>query len=112
MSDKTSAILSAALTFILLIVTGVLLFAGQIIALNGVINESQAFTSLGIGAVCQCVVLFLAAGFAGWFCNILIFRFDWNKPLAVIVAAILGTLLGAVVSFISIVISIPLAGIQ
>lgn len=112
MPDKAPAIISAILTFILLVLTGFLLFVGQIIALNGVIDKSQAFTSLGIGIGCQCIVMLLAAGFAGWFTNVLIFRFDWSKPLAIIVAAILGTVLGAVISFISIVISFPLVGIQ
>jgi len=111
MPNKTPAIISAIGTFILLILSGLLLFIGQVVALNGVIDESEAFTSLGIGVVCQCVVAFLAAGFSGWFCNLLIFRFDWNKPPAVVIAAILGTVLGAVVSFIFTVISIPLAGI-
>ena len=112
MSAKTPALVSAVLTFITLIFTGLLLFLGQVIALNGVIDEGQAFTSIGIGTVCQCVVLLLAAGFAGRLTNLLIAKFDWTKALAVTVAVILGTVLGAIVSFIAIVVSFPLVGIQ
>lgn len=112
MNSKPPAIISAILTFIILLVLGALFFFVQIIALNGVMNEDQAFASLGVGLVCQGFVMLLAAGFAGWFSNVLIQRFDWNKVTSVFVAVTLGTLLGAVTAFISIAISIPLAGIR
>lgn len=112
MPNKLPAILASIFTFILLLTAGLLLFFVQIIALNGVMSESKAFTSLGIGAICQGITLLFATGFAGWFSNWLIQKFDWNKVVSVVIAVILGTLLGVVTSFLSTVISIPLAGIQ
>ena len=112
MNDRTPAILSASLTFVILLVAGLLLFLGQILVLNGVMEEGKAFTSIGIAIGSQCITLVLAATFAGWFSNLLIFRFDWNKGLAIVIAALLGTVLGFVVALILTVISFPLAGIQ
>jgi hypothetical protein len=112
MTNRTPAMLSAILTFAILILTGVLLFLGQIIALNGVINENQAFTAIGLGIGCQCVAMFLAAGLAGWLSNVFIHKFYWNKTLAVTLATSSGVVLGIVVSFISTILSFPVVGIR
>lgn len=112
MSSRRPAILSAILTFILLGIIGFLIFAVQIVALNGVIDESKVFRSMGVGLFCQGISMVLAAVFAGWFANTLILRYDWNKVGASIAAIILGTLLGAAISLVSTVVSIPLAGIH
>ena len=112
MSKKTPAIISALATFILLAITGFVLFVAQIVVLNGVLDEGKVSTSIGMGVVCQGISLLLASAFAAWFANTLIMKFDWSKAMAVIAAVIVGTLLGASISLISIVISIPMAGIR
>lgn len=112
MQNKTPAILAAIVTFVLLLIVGLLFFLVQVVALNGVMNENQAFTSLGVGLVCQAITMFISAGFAAWFSNLLIMRFDWNKGWAVVMAVLLGTMLGAAISLISTAASIPAAGIR
>jgi len=114
MRDKTPALISAILTIILLIIFAVLSVFTQMIALNGV-SESQGVTAMGISLVCQGVGLILAGIFAAWISNLVITKFNWNKILSVVIAVIVGTLLGGTISFVSTVstfISIPLAGIQ
>jgi hypothetical protein len=111
MPYKTSAIIAAILTIILLIIFGVLSVLTQMLVLNGA-NESQGMTALGVSLVCQGAGAILAAAFAGWLTNLVITKFNWNNILAVAVAVIAGTLLGAAISFLSIIISIPLAGIR
>jgi hypothetical protein len=112
MPGKRYAIISAVATFILLGITGFLIFVVQIVALNGVIDQNKAFRSLGFGVFCQGVALLLATGFAAWFANTLIMRYDWNTTAATIAAVILGTLLGISIALVSTVLSIPLAGIH
>jgi hypothetical protein len=111
MPYKTPAIISAVLTVILLIIFGALSVLTQMLMLNGV-NESQGMMAMGVSLVCQGAVAILAAAFAGWLTNLVITKFNWNNILAVAVAVIAGTLLGAAFSFLSIIISIPLAGIR
>lgn len=110
MANKTPAIISAVLTIIMLILLAGLSVFMQMIALNGV-SESQGTIAMGISLVCQGLGLILAGIFAGWLSNFVITRFNWNKVLAVIVAVILGVVIGGTLSFVSTIISIPLAGI-
>ncbi len=112
MPSRLPAILAAIATFLLLLAAGFSFFFVQIIALNGVTSENQAFASLGIGLICQGVSLLLATVFAGWFSHWMISKFNWNKVLAVVLAVISGVMLGSILSFISMVASIPIAGIQ
>lgn len=111
MANKTPAIISAVLTILLLILFAVLSIFTQMIALNGV-SESQGMTAMGISLVCQGVGVILAGMFAGWLTNRVITKFDWNKILAVIVAVITGIMIGGTISFVSTILSIPLAGIR
>src|SRR5688572_11166646 len=98
MPNKTSAIISAILTSILLISFGVLSVLTQMLVLNGA-NESQGMTAMGVSLVCQGVGAILAAAFAAWLTNLVITKFNWNNMLAVVGAVITGTLLGALISF-------------
>ena len=66
---------------------------------------------MGISLVCQGVGLILVGLFAGWLTNFVITKFHWNNVVAVMIAVIAGVLLGGAISFISFIISIPLAGI-
>lgn len=111
MTNKTLAIISAVLTVVLLILFAVLSVFMQMIALNGV-SERQGTTAMGISLVCQGIGLILAALCAGWTSNFVIRRFNWNKILAILVAVIIGTLIGGAITFVSFIISIPLAGIR
>ena len=110
MPNKTPTIISAVLTVILLIIFGVLSIFAQMLVLNGA-SERQGMTAMGVSLVCQGVGAILTAAFAAWLTNLVITKFNWNNILAVVVAVITGTLLGALISFLSIIISIPLAGI-
>ena len=111
MRNNLPAVVSALATFILLAIIGFLMVVAQIIALNGVIDQSKA-SSIGMGFLCQSLSILLASIFAGWFANTLIMRFDWSRTAAVIASVIIGTLLGAAISLISVVLSIPMAGIR
>jgi len=110
MPNRKPAIISAILTILILIIFGVLSVFTQMLVLNGA-NESQGMTAMGVSLVCQGAGAILAAAFAAWLTNLVITTFNWNNILAVVVAVIAGTLLGVLISFFSIIISIPLAGI-
>ena len=111
MPNKAPAIISSILTIILLIIFAVLSVFTQMIALNGV-SESQGTTAMGLSLICQGVGVILVGIFAGWMTNLVINKFNWNKVLAVIVAVIVGSISGGAISFVSFIISIPLAGIR
>ena len=111
MTNRTPAIISAVLTIVILILFAVLSIFMQMIALNGA-SERQGATAMGISLVCQGVGLILVSLFVGWLTNLVITKFNWNKALAVILAVIAGVLFGGVISFVSFIISIPLAGIR
>ena len=111
MINKTPAIISAISTIVLIVLFAVLSVFTQMLALNGV-SERQGMTAMGISLVCQGVGLILAGLFAGWITNLVIAKFNWNKILAVTVAVIAGVLIGGTISFVSTIISIPLAGIR
>jgi|SRR5919108_4703881 hypothetical protein len=111
MSAKTPAVISAVLTIVLFFLFAVLSVFTQMIALNGV-SESQGTIAMSISLVYQGVGIILVGLLAGWMNNFVITKFNWNKVLAVIVAVIVGTLIGAGISVFSTIISIPLAGIQ
>jgi hypothetical protein len=112
MSDRLPSVISVVATFVLSIAVGLLLLAVQAVALNGVIDTGKASTSIGVGVVCQGISVLTAAAFAGWFSRLLIWRYDWNKTMAIIAAVIVGTLISACLAFLSTVVSIPLAGIR
>ena len=111
MPNKSPALISSILTIVLLIIFAVLSVFTQMVALNGV-SESQGMTAMGISLVCQGIGVILVGVLAGWLTNLAINKFNWNKVLAVIVAVIVGTLIGAGISVFSTIIAIPLAGIR
>ena len=104
--------ISVILTVLLLILVGIVAMFGQIVLLNGVMNDRQATTALGIGLGCNGVMVLLAAIFARWLTKLLLVKFNWNQILAVAVAVILGTGLGAVLSLLSIIFGTLAAGIR
>jgi hypothetical protein len=111
MPNKTPAVISAVLTFVLLIVLAILSVLLEMLALNGA-SESQGMTAMGTSILCQGVGALVLA-FVSWrLTNLLITKFEWKAFVAVIAAVFAGLLLGTGLSFLSIIISIPLAGIR
>ena len=110
--SKTPIIVSVILTVILLILVGIVSMFGQVIALNGVINDRQATTALGIGLGCNGLTILLAAIFVRWLARLLLGKFNWNSVLAVVVSVIVSTGLGTVFSFLSIIVGTLAAGIR
>ena len=111
MPTKIPSAIAGLSTFFILIAIAVLLVFGQLLVLNGV-SESQGFNAVSIALICQSASLFPAIILARWLTKLLITKFNWNAFLAVIVAVIAGTGVGGVLSFISIIVAIPLARIR
>jgi hypothetical protein len=111
MPNKTPAILSTVLTVIILIVIAVLSVLTQMLILNGA-SEDQGLTAMGISLGCQGVGMILAGVLAWWLANSAVNKWNWNKVIAVLTAVIAGTTLGVVISVISTIVAIPIAGIK
>lgn len=111
MSTRIPSIISVVLTVLLLIVLSVLFLFANMVLLNGV-SERQGTIALGASAICQIVSLILSAVLSGWLSRTLITKSNWNQIVAVIVAVIAGTTLGGILTFLSVLISIPIAGIS
>jgi hypothetical protein len=112
MSTKTPVLVSVIATVILLILVGIVSMFGQVVALNGVTNDRQAATALGIGFGCNGLTILLAAIFVRWLSRLLLGKFNWNSVLAVVVSVIVGAGLGTVFSFLSIIVGTLAAGIR
>ena len=111
LSHKTPALISTILTIVLLVLFAVLSILTQMLALNGA-SERQGITAMGISLACQGVGVILA-GILSWrLTHIAMRKFNWSGILAVAVSVTAGVLFGAAVSFLSVIISIPLAGIR
>jgi hypothetical protein len=111
MSNKSPATISAVLTVLVLIVTGTIFLLLQMVALNGA-GERQGLTAMGISLACQSLVIIVLAASAARVTDFLITRVDWNSILAVVVTVILATMIGGMLSLLSMIISIPVAGIR
>ncbi|HSL45067.1 MAG TPA: hypothetical protein VK897_16665 [Anaerolineales bacterium] len=111
MSTKTPVVISAVLTVVLLILLAIASVFLQMIALNGA-SERQGVTAMGISLACQGIVILLLAILAARATRFLITRVDWNSILAVVVTVFVATVLGGTISFLSTIISIPIAGIR
>jgi hypothetical protein len=110
--SKTPVLVSVILTVILLLLVGIMSMFGQVVLLNGVMDATRGNIALGIGLGCNGVTIILAGIFVRWLTRLLIVKFNWNHILAVAAAVILGTALGAVLSFLSIIVGMLAAGIQ
>src|SRR5688572_27168696 len=110
MPNKTPALISSIATILLLGVFDVFSVFVQMLALNGV-SERQGVIVMGISLLCQVIIAVLAGRFAGRLTNGMISKLNWNKALAVILAVSAGTLVGATISFLALIISLPLVGI-
>jgi hypothetical protein len=81
------------------------------LTLNGA-SERQGMTAMGTSIVCQGLAALLLAFLAWRSTNLLITKFQWNALVTVIAVVVVSLLLGVGVSFLSILVSIPLAGIS
>lgn len=111
MPTKTASTLSVILTVILLAVFAPLGLFFEMIALNGA-TERQGMTALGISILCQGTGLILLGWLAWKSTSLLVTKHNLNPILAVILTVALSALAGGVLAFLSLLISIPLAGIR
>ncbi|MEW6403438.1 MAG: hypothetical protein AB1649_16705 [Chloroflexota bacterium] len=87
-----------------LVMAGTLFVAGAI--------ERQGMTAMDISLVCQGLGVILMGVLAAWITNLAISKFNWNKILAVAAAVLVSIVIGGALSFLSLIISIPVAGIR
>jgi hypothetical protein len=111
MSIKTPATISVILTIFFLIFLAVVLLLFEMVALNGA-SERQGLTAIGLSLACQGVVMILAGIFARWLTNFLITKATWNNIMAVATAVLVTASIGGAISFLSMIIAIPVAGIR
>jgi len=111
MRNKMPAVISVILAILWLVVFAVVSVFFEMLALNGA-SESQGMTALSISIICQSVGAILVGIFAWWLTNLLISKFNWGKAIAVIVTVFLGAVFGTGISFLAIIISIPMAGVR
>jgi membrane protease YdiL (CAAX protease family) len=111
MPNKSPATISAILTVVILVLLAIVLLLLQMVALNGA-GERQGLTAMGISLACQSIVIILLATLAAHATRFLITRVDWNSILAVTITVILATTIGGAISLLSMIISIPVAGIR
>jgi hypothetical protein len=106
--SKTPAIISIVVTVILLVLIGAFVFFIDLVALNGFSGREGgiALTTLG---VCQSIVLILFAVLAGRFTTFLIAKRGWHAFLAVTVSVITWILLGMILYFAAVLLSIGVA---
>jgi hypothetical protein len=111
MLNKNPATVSVILTILLLIFIAVVLLLFEMVALNGA-SERQGLTAMVLSLGCQGVVMLLAGVVARWLTNFLITKATWNNIMAVITAVLVAASVGGAISFLSMIIAIPLAGIR
>ena len=112
MPTRKPVIVSVVLTILLLILVAILTMFVQIVLLNGVMNEGQATTALGVTFGCQAVTILLGAILARWSTRLLISRFQLGQILAVLIPVVSVTILGAVTAILSIFSGLITAGIN
>jgi hypothetical protein len=110
MTKNRPAVLSALLTFLVLILLAFFTVFLQMVALNGA-SERQGFTAMGISLACQSIAILLLGIFAAKATRFLITNVNWNNTLAVTVTVLVATVLGGTLSFLFSIIAIPIAGI-
>jgi hypothetical protein len=110
MSNKSPAAVSAILTVVILVFLAIVFVLLQMIALNGA-SERQGLTAMGLSLGCQSIIVILLAALAARATTFLITKAEWNSILAVVVTVLIASVLGGVISFLTSIIAIPVAGI-
>ena len=108
---KSPATTSAALTILILVLVAIVFALLQMLALNGA-GERQGLTAMGVSLACQSLVIILLAALAARATRFLITKVDWNSILAVVVTVLVATTIGGTISFLSMLLSMVLAGIR
>ncbi len=108
MPNKTPAIISAVITFTLLVVISAALSFGQLVALNG-FSEQAGLISLVTSLVCQGVGNILAVIIAWRLTIRFITKSNWGSVPAVLVSIVAGTVTGAGLAVIALIGTIFLA---
>jgi len=103
--------LAAILTTALLIFLAVLFTLLQLVVLNGA-GERQGLTAMGISLGCQSIVILGLSALAARAAGFLTARLEWDGVLAVVVAVTAATMIGGTLSFLAMILSIPVAGIR
>lgn len=111
MPNKRSAAVSAILTVVVLILLAIISLLLQMVALNGA-GERQGVTAMGISLACQGIAVIVLAILAARVTDFLIKRVNWNSILAVAVTVLVAATIGGTTSFLSMILSIPIAGIR
>jgi len=111
MSNKKPAAISAILTVVILVLLAILFTLLQMVALNGA-SERQGLTAMSISLACQGIVILLLGIFAARATTFLVTKVEWNRILAVVITVLVATMIGGVISFLTSVIAIPIAGIR
>lgn len=111
MPARSPATLSVVLTVLVLIFVAVVSLLLQMVALSGA-SERQGVTAMGISLGCQGIVIILLGIFAARATRFLITRVSWNSILAVATTVLIATVIGGAISFLSMIVSIPIAGIR
>ncbi|MCE9647094.1 MAG: hypothetical protein K8S20_13920 [Chloroflexi bacterium] len=109
--NKTPVRIAAVITMILLFFVAVLSVLLEMVALNGA-SEKQGMFAIGTSLLCNGLGIVLFGLFSGWFTKFVMARFNWNPTLAVVIAVAAGVIIGSAASLLSLMLSIPLAGIQ
>lgn len=110
MSNRSPAAISAILTVLILVFLAIVFLLLQMIALNGV-SERQGGIAMGLSLGCQSLVIILLAALAARATTFLVTKAEWNSILAVVVTVLIASVMGGVISFLTSIIAIPVAGI-
>lgn len=108
MPNKTPAIVSGVITFILLILISAAISFGQLVALNGY-SERVGTISLAASLICQGIGNILAVIIAWRLTIRFITKSNWGNVPASLVSALVGTVAGAGLAFVALIGSIVLA---
>jgi len=111
MPRKTPFVISSVLTVIFLILFGLLLTFGQLIALNG-FSEREGNASLLTAFACQGAGMLICAILAWRLTKAFIQKFNWNQALAVMISVFVSTILGSGLAFVSLIVSLGVAEIM
>jgi hypothetical protein len=111
MSTRTASLLATILSILLLLIFAVLTVIFALIALNGA-SESQGIQAISFSLACLGVGAILLGILAWKGTKFLITNLSLNPVLAIALIVALALLIGGALSILSILVSIPLAGIQ
>lgn len=110
MTNKIPSIISVLLTILVLILLGALSIFMNMVALNGMSSREGGPALLTLGS-CSIIGIILSAIVASRLTKTFISKYSWNSILAVIMAFIVGIILGFVFNVIGFVLSIIVADV-